>query len=259
LIGFILSIISETIEDEVLEKVKRIKSGDKQLLNDFIKEYSPFIKRTVSITTGNWSDTDEAEEYSIGLMAFNEAIECFDHNKYPKFLCFSRYVIKRRLIDHLRKNIAAKSVPFSSILTDDNEDDSGVYYHKFEEKYLRSDSYKQFENVESIEEINSFTNKLSTFGITVRDLALCSPKHKDSMKLVVKIARILAQNEELYQSLERKKTIPMKELLKLVDVHIRTVEKNRKFIIGVCLILRSNLDILKGYAHILEKEGVRNA
>lgn len=258
MIGFIIAIVSETIEDEVLEKVKRIKSGDKELLNDFIKEYSPFIKRTVSITTGNWSDTDKSEEFSIGLMAFNEAIECFDHKKYPKFLCFSRHVIKRRLIDHLRKNIAVKSVPFSSILTDDN-DDNELHNQKFEEKYLKSDSYKQFENLESIEEINSFTNKLSTFGITVRDLAICSPKHKDSMKLVVKIARILAQNEELYQSLERKKTIPMKELLKLLDVHIRTVEKNRKFIIGVCLILRSNLDILKGYAHILEKEGVRNA
>lgn len=255
MIGFILSIIAEEIEADVLEKVKKIKLGDTQLLNDFIKEYSPFIKRTVSITTGNWSDSDESEEFSIGLMAFNEAIKCFDPEKYPKFLCFSRHIIKRRLIDHLRKNIAVKSIPFSSIDTDENE----ISSQSFEEKYLKSDSYKQFENIESIEEINAFIKKLSTFGISIRDLALSSPKHKDSMKLAVKIARILARNEELYQSLERKKTIPMKELLKLVDVHIRTVEKNRKFIIGVCLILRSNLDVLKGYAHVLEKEGVRNA
>jgi len=45
------------------------------------------------------------------------------------------------------------------------------------------------------------------------------------------------------------------ELLKLAKVSRRTIERNKKYIIAVSLILRSNLEIFKEYAAgIQEKE-----
>ena len=54
----------------------------------------------------------------------------------------------------------------------------------------------------------------------------------------------LASNVERgYENIESEDEISLfkqrlKELLKLVDVHQRTIERNRKFIIAICLIIK---------------------
>ena len=45
----------------------------------------------------------------------------------------------------------------------------------------------------------------------------------------------------------KNKAIPLKELLKLVNVHEKTIERNRKFIIAICLIIKSDLTVIKSY------------
>lgn len=249
--AFLLSII-EAIEDGILHTLKKIKSGNSKLKDDLIKEYKPFILKTVSVVTGKRVDTENSEELSIGLIAFNEAIDSFNPDKDFKFLSFSRVVIKRRLIDHIRKNKnEGISIPFSHFEGDDDK----YFLKNFEERYLVSNSFRQYENIETRDEIKKFKERLEEFGITIRDLSSNAPKHSDSMRMVIKAARVLAENEELYECLNRKKTLPMVELLKHIDIKKRTVEKYRKFIIGVCIILRSNLDILKSYAYIAGREG----
>jgi len=51
----------------------------------------------------------------------------------------------------------------------------------------------------------------------------------------------------------RKKCIPLSELMGLVNVHRKTVERNRKFIIAVSLILRSGLDEIKQFFRASEE------
>ena len=52
---------------------------------------------------------------SIGLIAFDEAIERFDIGRSKNFLKFAEMVIKRRMIDYYRKtsSIDKKEIPFS--------------------------------------------------------------------------------------------------------------------------------------------------
>lgn len=47
----------------------------------------------------------------------------------------------------------------------------------------------------------------------------------------------------------------MTDLMKLVDVHHVTVERNRKFIIAVSLIINSGLDVIKSYLQLTEDGG----
>ena len=84
--------------------LKQIKDGDNLLKEKFIEDYKPFIIKTVSRVTGKYVQIENSEEYSIGLIAFNEAIETFDEHKNPSFLNFCKQVIKRRIIDYIRKN-----------------------------------------------------------------------------------------------------------------------------------------------------------
>ncbi len=228
----------DSSEDSLIAVLERIKGGDGDLREKFIMGHKMFILKVVSNTTGKYIDSENNDEYCIGLEAFNEAINSYDPHRKARFFKFSEQVIKRRIIDYMRKNRKENMVyPFSSI----NE------YEDFEEKYLKSDSYFKYEDIEVKEDICALKKELLEYGITIVELALNSPKHDDSRKLCINIARVLAGDEELYNKLKKNKNIPRNELLKKVNVHRRTIENNRKFIIAVSLILRSNLDISKKF------------
>ncbi len=233
------------------EIIKNIKNGDMDLREKFIKDYNPFIIKVVSKSMGNYVDLENSEEYSVGLLAFNEAIDCFDDSKSSGFLSFAEIVIKRRIIDFKRKEAKnSKVFPLSYFERQDEEENIS-----FENKYFTVDASSQFNNIEMKEELESYIKKLSTFGINLSDLVNTAPKHLDSKRLSIRIAKILAENKELSEKLEKKKTIPMTDLMKLVDVNHKTIERNRKFIISVYIILGSKLETLKSYVENVEKGG----
>lgn len=240
--------------EPIIDTIKKIKSGDNLLKEGLINDYKPFIIKIVSKAIGKNVDLENSDEFSIALIAFDEAIKCYNESKNTNFLSFAETVIKRRIIDYIRSNYKNNKVyPFTYFDNNENEDKS-----YFEEKYLKVDASYQFDNVETKEEIALFTKKLGEFGIELKDLVESAPKHRDSKRLSIRIARVLAENNELSKKLEKKKNIPMVDLMKLVDVNPKTIERNRKFIIAVCFIINSNLDVLQGYVKNVEKGGNTN-
>jgi len=77
--------------------INKIKAGDKLLREEFINSYTPYIIRTVSNLTGKYVDVENSDEFSVGLAAFNEAIDSFDEGKNMFFFKFSTLVIKEDL------------------------------------------------------------------------------------------------------------------------------------------------------------------
>jgi len=228
-------------------KIEKIQQGDKYLRETVIYDYKPFIIKAISNSLGKYIDVENSEEFSIALSAFNEAIDRYDLKNGEDFFKYCRLIINNRLIDYKRSNKKNSNVyPFSYF--DDENDNS------FENKYL-VDTKSQLETIEIKDEILLFKKTLEKFEINFEDLVLHSPKHKDSIKLCIKIARIIANDEVLFTKLSRKKNIPLKELMTLVDVHQRTIERNRKFIIIVTLLLKINLDVLKDYVEKTENGG----
>ncbi|MBC8062401.1 MAG: RNA polymerase sigma-I factor [Clostridiaceae bacterium] len=234
-------------ENLIYIKIQKIQQGDKYLRETVIQEYKPFIIKAISQCMGKYIDVENSEEFSIALSAFNEAIDRYNVENGGDFFEYCKLIIHDRIIDYKRSNKKNSSVyPFSYF---DDE-----IYNAFENKYL-VDEKSQLEAVEIKDEILSLKKTLERFQINFDDLVLYSPKHKDSIKLCIKIARIIANNEELFAKLLHSRNIPLKELMTRVDVHQRTVERNRKFIITVTLLLKSNLDVLKGYVENTESGG----
>ena len=91
-------------KESFLDILRRIKSGDRILKEKFIQDYKPFIIKSLYQATGRIPNIESSDEYSIGLVAFNEAIEKFNEEKNCSFKSFSQQVIKRRLIDYKRSN-----------------------------------------------------------------------------------------------------------------------------------------------------------
>lgn len=219
--------------------VLKIQNGEEELRNDFIESYEPFIAKTVSKTVGGYVVPRDSEEYSIGLSAFNEAIDKFDEKKYFVFLSFSEQVIRRRVIDYIRSNSKTNNtVPFTYFEENKAE---------FEEKYLATGSDNGFEEIEYKEEIDTYEKMLNQFDITIEELADCSPKHKDARQSSIGIAKLLAEDELLYNKMVKKGNIPYIELEKLVAVNKRTIQRNSKFIIAVAIIFKYKFEIFKSY------------
>jgi len=106
--------------------------------------------------------------------------------KNGNFYTYSFVVIKSRLYDFIRRNRKHNNVlPFSYI-----EESTRV-----DERLLMSDASGQFEKIEVRQELVSFEKSLKEFGISLEDLVLSSPKHKDSRLLLIKIARIIADDD----------------------------------------------------------------
>lgn len=66
---------------------------------------------------------------------------------------------------------------------------------------------------------------------------------------------MLAEDEQMYNALMKNKNIPRNELKKKAKVHGRTIGNNRKYIIALCLIFRSNLNLSKRYLEYYTMDG----
>ncbi len=228
--------------------VLEAQNGNSMARESLIKSYTPFILKTASKVSGRYIRMGEDDEASIGLMAFNEAIDCFDTGKNTSFLSFAETVIKRRLIDHFRKESALekKVVPLSSFEEDDDDNPEGTYY------YLESkQSVEQYQlkaaAAERKEEILIFTAKLREFGITFQELVEVSPKHEDARVRAMEVAGIIAADNYMKNYLMSKKELPLKLLEHKVGISRKTLERQRKYIIAVTLIMIGDFDHLRQY------------
>ncbi|MGZ4161455.1 MAG: RNA polymerase sigma factor SigI [Neobacillus sp.] len=228
-----------TLEESVL----LIQQGDRFLLNDIIDSYKPFIAKTVSSVCKRYIyETDD--EFSIGLIAFNEAIEKYSPERGSSLLSFSEVLIKRRVIDYIRKQTKFQYISLDITGANYEEESPGNvivnelsldYYHKKTDEQLRK------------EEIIHFQNLLKTFDLSFSDLVENSPKHADARKNAIVAAKMLVENQELKDLLFEKKRLPIKQLEQMVNVSRKTIERNRKYIIAIALILSSDYVYMKDY------------
>jgi RNA polymerase sigma factor len=224
-----------------------IQQGELRMRNQFIIDYQPYVAKVVSRFCKRYIDPSCDDEFSIGLAAFNEAISQFSPTGGSSFLGFAETVIRRRLIDYVRKELRHnQQVPLSSF---DSEDDEQNIINPVETQQAIDVYEKQFGIEERQSEITDLSLALSEFGIRFMDLVEASPSHVDSRIALFKIGKLLAENEEWMQVLLIKRTLPIKEILTEVQVSRKTLERNRKFIIAVAIIHSGTYPFLREYLH----------
>lgn len=224
------------------ETVELIQQGDTALNNELIESYKPFIAKTVSSVCKRYIHESD-DEFSIGLIAFNEAIQKYSPDKGSSLISFSEVLIKRRVIDYIRKQSKFQNLSFNggSNLEDD---DTGS---AIEDELSIEDFRKKTDEELRKEEILQFTQVLQEFDLTFSDLIEQSPKHADARKNAMTVAKILVENDELKNILYDKKKLPIKQLESYVSLSRKTIERNRKYIIAISLILTGDYIFLKDY------------
>jgi RNA polymerase sigma factor len=232
------------------EMVQHIQDGDLRLRNQFIADYQPFVAKVTSRFCKRYIDPAKDDEFSIALAAFNEAINQFSAPMGKSFLGFAETVIRRRLIDYLRKEQRFRGqIPYSSF---DQEDEENNIINPIEIHQAIEHFEKQKGLEERRSEIAEFSRSLAEFEISFVELTEHSPKHDDSRQMLFHIGKQFSQDADLMSTLLVKKQLPIKELLERVEVSRKTLERNRKFLIAIALIYQGPYPYLRDYLQIRE-------
>ncbi len=223
------------------ETILKIQQGDSKLRNEIIHSYKPFIAKTAS-TVCNRYITESDDEFSIGMIAFNDAIDKYSTDKGSSLIAFAEIIIKRRIIDYLRSQSKQKESTFTSAFDEEGKQESALD---------RVNSMRAFEKEQEAqqrrEEIQRYNSRLLEFGLSFQALATVSPKHEDARLGAISIARIVMNNENLKDILFTTKRLPIKQLEQKVVVSRKTIERNRKYIIAICVMLNEEFPYLAQY------------
>lgn len=232
----------------VESEIARIRSGDDSRRGELLHQYTPFVAKTAARFCKRYIHPESDDEFSIALSAFNEAIDAFNEAAGRSFLSFAESVIRRRLIDYVRKEQKhRRHIPQSALAM---EDEDGESFDPVE-RGAALDRYRlDRDNEERKLEIELLSAELAKFGITFADLVEGSPKHEDTRKSFIGIGAMIGCDDRLYGPLLAKRALPLKELAERASVSRKTLERGRKYIIAVALIYRGAYPHLRSFASL---------
>lgn len=224
------------------DRIALAQQGDQMVQDHLLKSYQPFIAKCVSEVCKRYIDPKRDDEFSIGLSAFNEAILAYSPDRGSSFLSFAKLVIKRKVIDYIRFIQKGPSTTSFDEMYDAEQMENPIEILAVNKAYeLEQDAW--YRKVEILE----FKEKLREYKLTLTELTIVSPKHRDARDSAVRTARILFADPVLRTYVRDKKKLPMKELVKRVEVSKKTLERNRKFIIAIFIVLSEDFMYLKDY------------
>ncbi len=225
----------EQRQSSLEEKIVLVQQGDTFLQNEIIERYQPFILKAVSAVCNSFVKTSD-DVFSVGLIAFNEAIEKYQTNKGSSFLNYSKIVIKGRVIDYLRQETKHAHESLDDELSRICVKEASIQQHQeeVEEEYRKS-------------EIEHFKKRLKEFRISLEDVIKATPKHEDARENMLLIAKQVKHKKEQRAYLLTKKKLPIAEIVASADVSRKTLERNRTYIIAIALLLIEDYEYVKQF------------
>lgn len=228
-------------KDSFIEQIDQAKK-DERVMNDLLIAFTPYIKKTASFVCDRFI-TEHDDEFSIAITAFHEAVMRFDSTEKASLHTFAHLVIKRRLIDYLRKEEAQnRNVQFVIEEAEAMDGQASVFDETAITNYVTEQR-----QAERNEELKEYTEVLKQYGVTFEELVQCSPKHVSSRRTAFQLAQIIAETPAFYIHLTGTKKLPMKQLASTVDVSRKTIERHRKYIIAITLLMKSDFTRMKEY------------
>ncbi len=233
-----------TPEDLVL----RARGGDTDAREELLRRYQPFVLRIGSRVTGRFLRAGQDDEFSIGMLALNEAIDRYDASQGAGFLSFCEMVVRRRLVDHYRRESGRHELPWSAL---EEEDEEG---HRQEAAPLRQAALDKSQTDEDrsnlVEEIERFRALVEEFGLTLSDLVEACPKHRDARESALRVARLVADDPLLSAYVRQRHELPLKALENRVTISRKTLERQRKYILATSLVWMEGLQYLEEYVKV---------
>lgn len=196
------------------------QNGD---INEIVEENIGFIINTISKVTGKYVSIENDDEFSIGLMAFVEALDKYNQEKGP-FLSFAKIVIESRVKNYLVKEKKKVDVVSIDLYKEIGIDINNILYNPIEDK------------TELINEIQQFKEELNLFKLTMEDLIKEAPKHRDTRENAINVSKKASKDLEVTDFMYEKKRLPIKKISLKYMVTEKVINRSKKFIISLIII-----------------------
>ena len=219
------------------EKIKSAKLNDDEL-NILVSEYKPFIVSEIEKFRGKYIFQND-EFITSGMMAFAEAVKSYKEEK-GSFIPFARKVIKLRLIDFYKKEYRYKKKEYLTAQEDDDVEE--IYNDKSLDLYITS---KETEIRK--EEIQEFKKKLEKYGITLSEREKISPKREHLKQISYKSALYINEDNMLLEGFLKSGKIPITAISNSLNVNRKKIERGRKYIIALLIIINGDFEYIKSY------------
>lgn len=125
-----------------------------------------------------------------------------------------------------------------SYISLDSIDDEELSYIENKES-IKSYSLT-YTSAELAMEIDMFNKELSIYNISIGELTLNSPKHKDTRIYLMKLAIKCVDEEEIFTYIKKNKMLPIKKISELTGAKRKLIERWRKYILTLLLIISSD-------------------
>ena len=221
----------------------------------FVTAFTPLIVSVGAKVCHRFLRPAIDDEFSVGLLAVHEASLSYQPASPVPFTSFAAMVIRRRLIDHYRRTARPQEVPWSSLGRDDED---GAGWEPYEVRAAEERHARALESHERREAVAAFAALLARYGITLRDVVGQSPKHRDTRDRTLALVREVVRHPAWVTVLQADGKLPlraMEPLLRAMGLSRRTVERRRRYIVALVLLLASDLPALTGYMPRGDRDG----
>jgi RNA polymerase sigma factor len=198
---------------------------DKRALNTLLREYTPFIKKCVSSVF--FEGQSRADNLTDAMLAFAQSVQAYRPGQ-GAFIQYAAAVIRNRLIDNARKELAARRSLFSlspKPAERDTEFEEGISLQVFdraeEEKNLRL-------------EIEALNGEFSRWGFSWAALLKKCPKQERSRALCRRIARAVQDSPALLADTLRARQLPITRLAETFPR--KALDKYRQYIAALIIL-----------------------
>lgn len=204
---------------EELEERVLAAGRDRQAMDGLLRDYLPFIKGQAA-QGGPGLDYDD--RLSLAMVAFADAVRQYRPDR-GSFLSFAEVCIRNRLTDESRRELryTGKVVPLRE-----------------EYELMSTDPLgRELERQGLAEEIGALDRALGLCGLTFRELPAACPKQRRARALCLQLAACVAAGEDLRRDFCRTGRLPQGELARRFQISVKTVEKHRKYIAALAVLL----------------------
>ncbi len=242
-----LGLQQPTEGDSLQTMVWAARSGEPGARDNLIRKYQPFILKLAAKVSRRYLRPGLDDEIVVAMMGFNEAIDCYNLGGKVPFLSFAEIVVRRRLVDYFREQAAHhRELPMSYFEAEGEEDRESprlsFMLREAENSYLRME-----ESIERREEIRRFADILGDYALDFTVLVRSTPKHTDTRQRLIQVSRVIAASDRLMAQIAKRKALPILEVAELSGLSRKTIERHRRYLLALVLVLVNDLPQLQTY------------
>lgn len=222
---------------DTLEKRVVSAKRSQEELEALLIEYRPFVLSAVLSVCPTGGD----DALQTGFIAFAQAVNAYSEEK-GAFLSLARTIIKRRVVDLIRKESSVKE---DAILDGANNEEEGMVQtasaivHRI-----------NTENEERREEMAAFAAELGKWAITINQLSKASPKHETTKNACKTVIYEMISNEKMLETFQNEKRLPVIELTRKTGIKRKLIEDHRRYIVAAIIIHTGDFPYMQEYVKL---------